>query len=155
MKYAEQYLKEKVHIQPLGELKMMEEDGLEKENVFIDGMDTGISIYYCDYSSWLETKIGEMQYKIESLEKNNLLQRDTKIGEIMKDSFDVVLTEVGDDSKLAVIKAVKEACSLDLQEAKDLVDGVPSTLKEGLSKAEAYNIKNAIEKAGANVEIYY
>lgn len=69
-----------------------------------------------------------------------------------KDSFDVVLAEVG-GAKLAVVKAVKEACGLGLKEAKDLVDGAPSTLKEGLSKAEAENLKKAIEEAGAKIEL--
>ncbi|WP_370798580.1 50S ribosomal protein L7/L12 [Xylanibacter rarus] len=67
-------------------------------------------------------------------------------------SFDVVLAEVG-GAKLQVVKAVKEACGLGLKEAKDLVDGAPSTLKEGLSKDEAENLKKAIEEAGAKVEL--
>ena len=69
-----------------------------------------------------------------------------------KSSFDVVLKEVG-ANKLQVVKAVKEACGLGLKEAKDLVDGAPSTLKEGLSKDEAENLKKAIEEAGAVVEL--
>ena len=69
-----------------------------------------------------------------------------------KSSFDVVLAEVG-ANKLQVVKAVKEACGLGLKEAKDLVDGAPSTLKEGLSKDEAENLKKAIEEAGAKVEL--
>lgn len=69
-----------------------------------------------------------------------------------KTSFDVVLAEVG-GAKLAVVKAVKEACGLGLKEAKDLVDGAPSKLKEGLSKDEAENLKKAIEEAGAKVEL--
>ncbi len=69
-----------------------------------------------------------------------------------KSSFDVVLKEVG-GAKLQVVKAVKEACGLGLKEAKDLVDGAPSTLKEGLSKDEAENLKKAIEEAGAVVEL--
>ena len=69
-----------------------------------------------------------------------------------KTSFDVVLKEVG-AAKLQVVKAVKEACGLGLKEAKDLVDGAPSTLKEGLSKDEAENLKKAIEEAGAGVEL--
>ncbi len=69
-----------------------------------------------------------------------------------KTSFDVVLKEVG-AAKLQVVKAVKEACGLGLKEAKDLVDGAPSTLKEGLSKDEAENLKKAIEDAGAVVEL--
>jgi large subunit ribosomal protein L7/L12 len=69
-----------------------------------------------------------------------------------KTSFDVVLKEVG-GAKLQVVKAVKEACGLGLKEAKELVDGAPSTLKEGLSKDEAENLKKAIEEAGATVEL--
>ena len=69
-----------------------------------------------------------------------------------KSSFDVVLKEAG-AAKLQVVKAVKEACGLGLKEAKDIVDGAPSTLKEGLSKDEAENLKKAIEEAGAVVEL--
>ena len=69
-----------------------------------------------------------------------------------KDSFDVVLAEVG-GAKLQVVQAVKEACGLGLKEAKELVDGAPSTLKEGMAKAEAENLKKAIEEAGAKVEL--
>ena len=69
-----------------------------------------------------------------------------------KTEFDVVLTEVG-PSKLKVVKAVKEACGLGLKEAKDLVDGAPSTLKEGMAKAEAENLKKAIEAEGAKVTL--
>lgn len=69
-----------------------------------------------------------------------------------KTSFDVVLAEVG-GAKLQVVKAVKEACCLGLKEAKDLVDGAPATIKEGLSKEEAENLKKAIEEAGAKVEL--
>ncbi|WP_036878664.1 50S ribosomal protein L7/L12 [Xylanibacter oryzae] len=69
-----------------------------------------------------------------------------------KSSFDVILAEVG-ATKLQVVKAVKEACGLGLKEAKDLVDGVPSTLKEGMTKDEAENLKKTIEAAGAKVEL--
>ena len=69
-----------------------------------------------------------------------------------KTSFDVVLKEAG-SAKLQVVKAVKEACGLGLKEAKDLVDGAPSTLKEGLSKDEAENLQKTIEAAGAVVEL--
>ena len=69
-----------------------------------------------------------------------------------KTEFDVVLTEVG-ATKLQVVKAVKEACGLGLKEAKDLVDGAPSTLKEGMAKAEAENLKKTIEAAGAKIEL--
>ena len=69
-----------------------------------------------------------------------------------KSSFDVVLKSAG-AAKLQVVKAVKEACGLGLKEAKDLVDGAPATVKEGLSKEEAENLKKTIEAAGAVVEL--
>ena len=69
-----------------------------------------------------------------------------------KTEFNVVLAEVG-PNKLKVVKAVKEACGLGLKEAKELVDGAPSTLKEGLSKAEAENLQKAIEAEGAKIEL--
>ena len=69
-----------------------------------------------------------------------------------KSSFDVVLTDVG-ATKLQVVKAVKEACGLGLKDAKTLFESVPATLKEGLSKDEAENLKKAIEEAGAKVEL--
>ncbi len=74
------------------------------------------------------------------------------VAEEEKSSFDVVLAEVG-ATKLQVVKAVKEACGLGLKEAKDLVDSAPATVKEGLSKEEAENLKKAIEEAGAKVEL--
>ena len=69
-----------------------------------------------------------------------------------KSDFDVVLVDAG-ANKLKVVKAVKEACGLGLKEAKDLVDGAPSTLKEGMAKAEAENLKATIEAEGAKVEL--
>ena len=69
-----------------------------------------------------------------------------------KTEFDVVLTSAG-QAKLQVIKAVKEALGLGLKEAKDLVDGAPATVKEKVSKAEAEQLKAALEEAGAEVEV--
>ena len=69
-----------------------------------------------------------------------------------KTSFDVVLKSFG-ANKLAVVKAVKEACGLGLKEAKDLVDAAPSTVKEGLAKNEAESLKKTLEEAGAEVEL--
>ena len=69
-----------------------------------------------------------------------------------KSSFDVVLKSAG-AAKLQVVKAVKEACGLGLKEAKDLVDGVPSKLKEGVGKEEAEALKKALEEAGDEVEL--
>ncbi len=69
-----------------------------------------------------------------------------------KTEFTVVLTEVG-ANKINVIKAVREVTSLGLKEAKDLVDGAPKTIKEGVNKDEAANIKKKFEDAGAKVEV--
>jgi len=69
-----------------------------------------------------------------------------------KTSFDVVLKSAG-AAKLAVVKAVKEACGLGLKEAKDLVDAAPSVLKEGAGKDEAEALKKTLEEAGAEVEL--
>ncbi|MEK9847973.1 MAG: 50S ribosomal protein L7/L12 [Rhodospirillaceae bacterium] len=69
-----------------------------------------------------------------------------------KDEFDVVLTGFG-DKKINVIKEVRGVTGLGLKEAKDLVEGVPKALKEGVSKDEAEEIKTKLEEAGATVEI--
>jgi large subunit ribosomal protein L7/L12 len=69
-----------------------------------------------------------------------------------KTEFAVVLTEVG-ANKINVIKAVREVTSLGLKEAKDLVDGAPKTVKEGVNKDEAATIKKKFEEAGAKVEV--
>ena len=69
-----------------------------------------------------------------------------------KTEFTVVLTAVG-DNKVNVIKAVREVTSLGLKEAKDLVDGAPKTVKDGVSKEEAETIKKKFADAGATVEV--
>ena len=69
-----------------------------------------------------------------------------------KTEFDVILKEAGAE-KLKVVKAVKELTGLGLKEAKELVDGAPSTIKEGLPKDEAMNIKAHLEEVGAQVEV--
>ena len=69
-----------------------------------------------------------------------------------KTEFAVVLKDVG-ANKINVIKAVREVTSLGLKEAKDLVDGAPKTVKEGVSKEEAENIKKKFAEAGATVEV--
>jgi large subunit ribosomal protein L7/L12 len=69
-----------------------------------------------------------------------------------KTEFTIVLTEVG-ANKINVIKAVREVTSLGLKEAKDLVDGAPKTVKEGINKDEAATIKKKFEDAGAKVDI--
>jgi large subunit ribosomal protein L7/L12 len=69
-----------------------------------------------------------------------------------KTEFDVVLTEAG-EKKIQVIKVVRELTGLGLKEAKDLVDGAPKNVKEGIAKAEAETIKKKLEEQGAKVEI--
>jgi large subunit ribosomal protein L7/L12 len=69
-----------------------------------------------------------------------------------KDSFTVVLASAG-EQKIAVMKVVKEVLGLGLKEAKDLVDGAPATLKDGMKKPEADELKKKIEEAGGKVEL--
>lgn len=69
-----------------------------------------------------------------------------------KSAFDVVLKNAGGE-KLKVVKLVKELTGLGLKEAKELVDGAPSVVKEGLAKAEAEGLKKELEEAGAEVEL--
>lgn len=69
-----------------------------------------------------------------------------------KTEFDVVMSSFG-DNKVAVIKAVRAITGLGLKEAKDMVEGAPSTVKEGASKDEAEQIKKQLEEAGATVEL--
>jgi len=69
-----------------------------------------------------------------------------------KTSFDVVLKSAG-DKKIQVIKVVREATGLGLKEAKDLVDGAPKTVKEGLPKADAEKLAAALKEQGAEVEL--
>ena len=73
-------------------------------------------------------------------------------GAAEKDEFDVVLTGFG-DNKVAVIKAVRAATGLGLKEAKEMVEGAPASLKEGVAKAEAEELKKTLEEAGASVEL--
>ena len=68
-----------------------------------------------------------------------------------KSEFDIILTAYG-DKKIQVIKAVRELTGLGLKEAKDLVEGVPKTVKEGISKEEAETVKKKLEEAGGTVE---
>ena len=72
--------------------------------------------------------------------------------EATKDSWDVVLTNAG-QTKMAVIKVVKELTGLGLKESKEIVDGCPKAVKEGVSETEAEEIKKKLEEAGATVEV--
>ena len=70
-----------------------------------------------------------------------------------KTEFDVILKSAG-DNKLAVVKLVKDLTGLGLKEAKEVVDGAPSKVKEGISKADAENLKKSLEEAGAEVDLF-
>lgn len=72
--------------------------------------------------------------------------------EATKDSWDVILTSAG-QTKMAVIKVVKEITGLGLKESKEIVDGCPKAVKEGVSESEADEIKKKLEEAGAEVEV--
>ncbi|MGD0289366.1 MAG: 50S ribosomal protein L7/L12 [Candidatus Binataceae bacterium] len=71
---------------------------------------------------------------------------------VEKDEFSVILTAAG-DKKIQVIKVVRELTGLGLKEAKDLVDGAPKAVKEGINKAEAEEVKKKIEEVGGSVEL--
>ena len=71
---------------------------------------------------------------------------------VEKDTFDVVLVSFG-DKKIPVIKVVREITSLGLKEAKDLVEGAPKAIREGVAKKEAEDLKKKLEEAGAKVEL--
>ena len=71
---------------------------------------------------------------------------------VEKDEFDVILTGAG-DKKIQVIKVVRELTGLGLKEAKDLVDGAPKPVKEGIAKAEAEDMKRKLEEVGGSVEL--
>ena len=71
---------------------------------------------------------------------------------VEKDEFDVVMTSFG-DNKVSVIKAVRGITGAGLKDAKDMVEGVPATIKEGASKTEAEDVKKQLEEAGAAVEL--
>jgi large subunit ribosomal protein L7/L12 len=77
---------------------------------------------------------------------------DAGVKEEVKDEFDIVMTSFG-DNKVNVIKTVRAITGLGLKEAKDLVEGVPSVVKEAANKAEAEGIKKQLEEAGAAVEL--
>ena len=74
------------------------------------------------------------------------------VEEEAKSSFDVMLTSFG-DNKVAVIKAVRAVTNLGLKEAKDMVEGAPATVKEGVATEEAEEMKKQLEEAGASVEL--
>jgi large subunit ribosomal protein L7/L12 len=100
----------------------------------------------------LEKKFGVSAAVPVAVSAATALEKDEKEEEAEKTEFDVVLTGVG-DKKIQVIKVVRSVTNLGLKEAKELVDGAPNKVKEGVSKEDAENIKKQLEEAGAIVDI--
>jgi large subunit ribosomal protein L7/L12 len=100
----------------------------------------------------LEKKFGVSAAAPIAVSAATALEKDEKVEEAEKTEFDVVLTGVG-DKKIQVIKVVRSVTNLGLKEAKELVDGAPNKVKEGVSKEDAENIKKQLEEAGAIVDI--
>lgn len=100
----------------------------------------------------LEKKFGVSAAAPIAVSAATALEKDEKEEEAEKTEFDVVLTGVG-DKKIQVIKVVRSVTNLGLKEAKELVDGAPNKVKEGVSKEDAENIKKQLEEAGAIVDI--
>jgi large subunit ribosomal protein L7/L12 len=100
----------------------------------------------------LEKKFGVSAAAPVAVSAATTLEKDEKVEEAEKTEFDVVLTGVG-DKKIQVIKVVRSVTNLGLKEAKELVDGAPNKVKEGVSKEDAENIKKQLEEAGAIVDI--
>jgi len=100
----------------------------------------------------LEKKFGVSAAAPIALSAATALEKDEKVEEAEKTEFDVVLTGIG-DKKIQVIKVVRSVTNLGLKEAKELVDGAPNKVKEGVSKEDAENVKKQLEEAGAIVDI--
>ncbi len=100
----------------------------------------------------LEKKFGVSAAAPIAVSAATALEKDEKVEEAEKTEFDVVLTGIG-DKKIQVIKVVRSVTNLGLKEAKELVDGAPNKVKEGVSKEDAENIKKQLEEAGATVDI--
>jgi len=100
----------------------------------------------------LEKKFGVSAAAPVAVSAATAVEKDEKVEEAEKTEFDVLLTGVG-DKKIQVIKVVRSVTNLGLKEAKELVDGAPNKVKEGISKEDAESIKNQLEEAGAIVDI--
>ncbi len=100
----------------------------------------------------LEKKFGVSAAAPIAVSAATALEKDEKVEEAEKTEFDVVLTGIG-DKKIQVIKVVRSVTNLGLKEAKELVDGAPNKVKEGVSKEDAENITKQLEEAGAIVDI--
>ncbi len=105
-----------------------------------------------DLVSAMEEKFGVSAQAAVAVAASPAAGGDASEAAVEQTEFDVVLSAVG-DKKVNVIKAVRAITSLGLKEAKDLVDGAPSPIREGVSKDEAEQAKSALEEAGAQVEL--
>lgn len=94
----------------------------------------------------------EEEFGVTAAAPQAVVQGDAQAGGAEQTEFDVILTDQG-SSKVQVIKAVRKITGLNLKEAKSLVDGAPSPIKEGVDKEEAEKIKAELEEAGATVEL--
>jgi len=123
---------------------------LTKEE-FFGHLDTLTVLELADYIKEFETRYGISAAAVPMGLAAAAPQAEAKVEEV-KSEFTLVLKSVG-DKKINVIKVVREITSLGLKEAKDLVDGAPKPVKEGLSKADAEALKKKFEEVGAQVEL--
>jgi large subunit ribosomal protein L7/L12 len=100
----------------------------------------------------LEEKFGVSAATPMTIAAPAIAEKAEQAEEAEKTEFDVVLTGVG-DKKIQVIKVVRSVTNLGLKEAKDLVEGAPNKVKEGIAKEDAENIKKQLEEVGATVEV--
>ena len=105
-----------------------------------------------DLVSALEEKFGVSAQAPVAVAAGAVAAAPGAVAEEEKTEFDAILTDIG-DNKIQVIKVVRALTSLGLKEAKDLVDGAPNPIKEGVPKEEAESVKKQIEEAGGKVEI--
>jgi large subunit ribosomal protein L7/L12 len=122
-------------IEQLKGLSLLEAAELVKEIENVFGVDTSISVN--NMGSMANSAI--VATPVEPVEE--------------KTAFDVILTEVPTDKKIAILKVVRNVTGLGLKESKDIVDNIPKSLKEGVTKEESENIKKEIENSGGKVSI--
>lgn len=121
-------------IEELKGLTLLEAAELVKQIETVFGVDTSVSV-----ASGGSVSIAQAPVAVEAVEE--------------KTSFDVLLTDVPADKKIAILKIVRNVTGLGLKESKDIVDNVPKSLKEGATKEESETIKKDIETAGGKVTI--
>jgi large subunit ribosomal protein L7/L12 len=123
---------------------------MSKFDAFINDLDGATALELNELVKAIEEKFGVSAAAVASA--GPAAGASDASAEEEKNAFTVVLASTG-DQKIAVMKVVKEVLALGLKEAKDLVDGAPATLKEGMKKEEANDFKKKLEEAGAKVEL--